>query len=493
MIADFKDKQAEWLDAIAAPITGSDTGVGEDPRYGERFSQIKAEIESKVETDYDSIVLTSIETLSKEGKDLRVAGYLLFAASRLHGVDGFAFGLQALSRLLSGFSENIYPDKPRARQAALSWIAQDRVIHFIENYSASLAAEPLRKLQKTYTAFCETAAPVMEEGFHWKKLVDWLEKRLKSNTLHSESSGSPAAAPGAGAPVLAEIQSDTQLTQVVRHVLNYYKKNKLYGTYAALARSIRWADLKMPPAEEGVTRVAAPPASDLAKVEGLMAQGQWMDAWLACEDAFMSPGGLFFFDYQRIAHQCAQMVGLGEVTYAIEAHLGSLLRRLPKITSLKFADESSFASSRMLGWIEQTLAAGPSEGQEVTDHLAKARDRIRSTGMTAALKWLDEQPANGQIERIRFNLMQAQLCIENDQSGLALPLLKKLSDEVLEYRLQSLEPSLALQVWRQLQFAFEDQLRRTRGAEEKAEIKKQLQQVNHRICSTDITMASQWL
>ena len=85
------------------------------------------------------------------------------------------------------------------------------------------------------------------------------------------------------------------------------------------------------------------------------------------------------------------------------------------------------------------------------------------------------------------------MSIEKDQSALALPLLKKLSDEVLEYRMQTLEPSLALQIWRQLQFAFEDQLRRTRNAEGKAEIKKQLQQVNNQICSTDITMASQWL
>lgn len=491
MIMDFRDKQAEWLEVIATPIEGSEGyEAGVDPRYGERFSQIKSEIENKSETDYEQIFLTSIDVLAKEGKDLRIGGYLLFAAARLQGAEGLSFGMQVLTRLLTVFSENLYPEKPKARQTALNWIAQDRIIHFIESYGDSLGAEKVQTLEAAYLSFCDASEQILEERFHWKKLGDWIEKQLKSNTLPSELSTSSTPS---SAAVPTEIQSDTQLTQVFRHVLNYYKKNNMYGVYAALARSIRWSDLKMPPAEDGITRVAPPSPSDMAKIESLMEQGQWMDAWLACEDAFMNPGGLFYLDYQRISHQCAQMIGLGEVSYSIEAHLGSLLRRLPKITSLRFSDESPFASSRMLGWIEQTLSSGASDGNEGIDFLSQARDQTRSAGLTAALKWLSEQPAAGQIERIRFKLMQAQLCIENDQSALALPLLKKLSDEVLEYRLQSLEPSLALQVWRQLQFAFEDQLRRTRGAEEKAEIKKQLQQVNHQICSTDITTASQWL
>ncbi|MFY0666096.1 MAG: type VI secretion system domain-containing protein [Natronospirillum sp.] len=489
MNMDFREKQAEWLEAIAAPVDGPE-GVGVDPRYGERFSQIKSEIESKSETDYERIFHTAIEVLAKEGKDLRIGGYLLFAAARLQGAQGLNFGLQVLTCLLTDSLENLFPEKLKSRQSALSWIAQDRIIHFIESYSSSLASEELTTLKETYASFCEAAGQILEEGFHWKKLDEWTEKHLKSSTLTSESSG--GAAPSSTA-MLVEIQSDTQLTQVFRHVLNYYKKNNMYGVYAALTRSIRWSDLKMPPAEDGITRVAPPSASDMAKIESLMEQGQWMDAWLACEDAFMNPSGLFCLDYQRIAHQCAQMVGLGEVSYAIEAHLSSLLRRLPKITSLRFSDESAFASSRMLGWIEQTFSSGPEGGEDGIDYLGQARDQARSVSLTAALKWLSDQPAAGQMERIRFKLMQAQLCIENDQSALALPLLKKLSDEVLEYRMQTLEPSLALQIWRQLQFAFEDQLRRTRNAEGKAEIKKQLQQVNNQICSTDITMASQWL
>lgn len=491
MIMDFSSKQAEWLEAVSAPAEGSeDNRAGVDPRYGERFSQIKSEIENKSETDYEQIFLTSIDVLAKEGKDLRIGGYLLFAAARLQGAEGLSFGMQVLTRLLTVFSENLYPEKPKARQTALNWIAQDRIIHFIESYGDSLGAEKVQTLDTTYVSFCEAAEQILEDGFHWKKLSDWIEKQLKSSTLPSGANTS-SASPSVTVPT--EIQSDTQLTQVFRHVLNYYKKNNMYGVYAALTRSIRWSDLKMPPAEDGITRVASPPTSDMAKIESLMEQGQWMDAWLACEDAFMNPGGLFCLDYQRVAHQCAQMVGLGEVSYAIEAHLGCLLRRLPKITSLRFSDEAPFASSRMLGWIEQTLSSRPEGREEGVDYLAQARDQTRSAGLTAALKWLSDQPAAGQMERIRFKLIQGQLCIENDQSALALPLLKKLSDEVLEYQLQSLEPSLALQVWRQLQFAFEDQLRRTRGTEEKAEIKKQLQQINHHICSTDITTASQWL
>lgn len=491
-MSDFKNKQATWLDAIGNPIAGADApGVGQDPRYGEHFSQIKAQIESKSDADYELILTTAVDVLSQEGKDVRVAGYLWFAATRLHGADGFLFGLQVMSALLTTFADALYPAKPSARQAALNWIAQDRVIHFLESYGNGLTNEGAELLSDAYKTFCEASGAVLEDDFHWTKFSSWLQSQQKSKALPSDAGGASAPATANQAP--AEIQSDTQLTQVFRHVATYYRKNKMYGTYASLNRAVRWSDLKMPPADDGITRVAAPPNSDQAKIENLMEQGQWMDAWLACEDAFMNPGGLFYLEYQRIAHQCAQMVGLGEVTYAIEAQLSGLLRRLPKLTSLRFADESPFASSRMLGWVEQTLTASSNDSDGSVDYLSQARDVARTAGITAALKWLAEQPSAGTMERIRLSLMQGQLCVENDQSALALPLLKRLSDELLEYRLPALDPALALQVWRQLQFALEHQLRRTRGADDKAAIKQQLQQVNHQICSTDITMASQWL
>lgn len=495
MIKDFKEKQADWIADVIAPL--GEAGIGQDPRYGERFSQLKAEIENKVETNFEAIFVTALEILQKEGKDLRVAGYLLFAATRLQGAEGFTFGLQVLTQLLASFGSTTFPEKQRTKQAALNWIAQDRIIHFIETYSDALSVEVLALLQQVYLEFCEAVKPVLEDDFHWKKLNDWFEKRQASNPLlksNQSTNITDSTTPiQTSKTALTEIQSDTQLTQAVRQLLNYYKKNKLYGTYAALARTVRWADLKLPPAENKITRIPPPTPTDLTKIETLMEQGQWLDAWLAGEDALMSPSGLFFLDYQRISHQCAQMIGLNEVAHAISSHLVSLVKRLPTISGLKFADESSFASSRTLGWLEQLLTSSPNEHQETADYLVKAQEKTQLVGLTTALKWLDEQQAFGELERLRFKLIQAQLCVENNQSNLALPLLKKLNDRLLEDKIQYLEPSLALQVWRQLQFALEDQLRKTKGSEEKKNIKKHLEQVNHQICSTDITTASQWL
>lgn len=489
---DFNSKQASWLDAIGAPIETSGTdGTGVDPRYGEHFSQIKSQIENKGETNYELILLTSIEVLAHEGKDLRVACYLWFAATRLQGAQGFQFGLDVMTTLLANYSDAIHPTKANARKAALNWIAQDRVIHFIESYGGDVSAERLAELGDAYDVFCQASAAVIEDGFRWTKFSNWLQNRQKSKAPVRKSASKPA--PSAKVATPSEIQSDTQLTQVLRNIASYYKKSEMYGTYTNLNRTVRWSDLQMPPANDGLTRVPAPAASDHAKIENLMNQGQWMDAWLACEDAFMSPGGLFHLDYQRLAHQSAQRAGLDGVAIIIESQLRALLKRLPKLTSLHFSDESPFASSLTQGWIEQTLTMANEASESTADPLSEARELAQNSGLTEALKWLAGQPYHGDVERIRLNLMQGQLCIENDQSKLALPLLEKLSEEILEYRLQVLEPSLALQVWRQLQFALEHQVRRTRGAEDKAIIKQQIQQVNRQICSTDITMASQWL
>lgn len=492
MNVELQKKYDTWLEAIIAPI---DDGSGEDPRYGENFSKIKSAIENKQETDFETIFNIAIEILSKESKDLRVAGYLVFSASRLYGVEGYNFGLKVFKVLIDGFGESLYPEKEKARQAAIAWIMQDRIIHFIENNSGNFSPELIEVTQNTYLELKASADPYFEDGFSWKSFQDWMNKKLASNTLHKGTVPPPVQSADTASGVMSsEIQSDTQLTQVSRNLLNYYKKKKMYATSAALIRSIRWSDLKMPPADEGITRIESPPESTSTKIEGLMGQGQWMDAWLACEDAFMSPGGTFYFDYQRLAHQCAQQVGLSEVVNVIEGQLSSLIGRLPKITSLKFVDEKNFASSRTLDWMEQSLMASTStQNSDAKESLSTAREKLRSSGLTTALRWLDEQPASGLIEQMRLKLFQAQLCMEDNQSLLALPLLRTMNEQVIEHRINDLDPLLALKVWRQLQFALENRQRRTKDSEEKTDIKKELNQVNHKICSTDITMASQWL
>jgi len=492
MDMDFQNKRDTLLEDISKPING---GSGEDPRYGEEFSQVKSAIENRQETNFELIFNLSIKILTNESKDLRVAGYLVFAASRLHGLKGFNFGLQVFKKLIDSYGDSLYPEKEKARQAALLWIMQDRIIHFIENNTPSFSPELIGQTEHYYQDLKAAADPYFEDGFSWQGFQEWFSKKQASNTLHKEPAASVAqTSENTSAVAASEIQSDTQLTQVFRNLINYYKKKKMYATSSALVRSVRWADLKMPPADEGVTRIEPPPASSFAKIEGLMGQGQWMDAWLACEDAFMSPGGLFSFDYQRLSYQCAQQVGMSEVVHAVEGQLSTLLARLPKITSLKFVDETPFASSRTLDWIDQSVMS--SSGNQTTDageHLSGARETLRSSGLTTALRWLDEQSTTGMLEALRLKLFQAQLCIEDNQSLLALPLLRKMNEQVVDYRISEIDPSLALKIWRQLQFALENRQRRIKDSEEKAEIKKEINSVHHKICSTDITMASQWL
>jgi len=82
---------------------------GKDPGHDEEFLLIKAEIEKRAFNDFNAILTLADEILCHKGKDLRVAGYYLFASTYLHGLTGLSAGLQLYRLLLTKFGESIYP------------------------------------------------------------------------------------------------------------------------------------------------------------------------------------------------------------------------------------------------------------------------------------------------------------------------------------------------------------------------------------------------
>ena len=59
--------------------------AGQDPRYGDEFVLIKAEIDKLAFNDYNAVMTLAGEILQNESKDLRVVGYYLLASTYLHG------------------------------------------------------------------------------------------------------------------------------------------------------------------------------------------------------------------------------------------------------------------------------------------------------------------------------------------------------------------------------------------------------------------------
>ncbi len=132
------DTWAEWLCPLPS---GDGSGVGRDPGYDDAFMAIKEEIGKLSEID-SALIASSSEQLIKEvGKDLRLAGYYLFARVRQDGAAGCADGLELAAALVDRFGLALLPARAEAKRSALEWVAGARVLDQLDRHDAFAAAD----------------------------------------------------------------------------------------------------------------------------------------------------------------------------------------------------------------------------------------------------------------------------------------------------------------------------------------------------------------
>ncbi len=106
------------LDAILRPIPG-DSPAGTDLRYEPVYEEIREArrgedplaaggAESK-QADWERVRDLSAKALTAKSKDLQIAAWLTEALLRTEGFQGFAAGLKALTGLLDGYWDTVYP------------------------------------------------------------------------------------------------------------------------------------------------------------------------------------------------------------------------------------------------------------------------------------------------------------------------------------------------------------------------------------------------
>lgn len=503
-INEFKTWE-DWRDKCLAPVEPDE--VGEDPRYSDRFSQLKAEVEKRNEVDFERILSLATEVLTQEAKDLRAAGYFTLAACRLHGIEGFYQGIQLIEGLLKSF-EQCHPQKPKARRSALNWLQQPRVLSFIESYDGAISDDVYSAADDQFKTFIETVREAGVEGFGWPELTQWLDKKkpapqkdeAKPADQSPQAPASPqptstptAAAPApAGAPVGGAIQSEAQLLQAHKQLLAYYREKQSYGAMAGLARSVKWGDLKLPPNEAGKTRIPAPRDASLNKVRIACDNEEWLDAFLAAEDAFFEAGGVFCFELQRLSATSAAKAGYKGVALQIERAVCALFDRLPKMKQLTFDNGEPFVGGATQGWLEQiTPEGGGDNAGEGSDWLSEGRRLRDEEDLGTALQWLNDQGQGTDIGGLRSRLIQAQLCHEAGQATLAAPMLERLDRLVQDRALDALVPDLAMSIWRQRWMVLKD-LKAQAGNDDQETLDTEMTSLKSRMCATDLARATQW-
>jgi type VI secretion system protein VasJ len=245
----------------------------------------------------------------------------------------------------------------------------------------------------------------------------------------------------------------------MRKLLSYLRQEGQWKRLVALSRAYRWAELDLPPADGGRTRLAPPRDSALAPVTAAVESQQWEDGLLAAEKAFLEPGGQFCFALQRHASRCADALGLADVARRIEAELGLLLNRMPGLPELRFSDDRPFADAADRAWLERTAIAGDSvpaggeTGAPERNPLDEARGIAGEQGLAAGLARLGSGGAVDGRDAARCTIDQARLCLEHGRVDVARPALERLVEEITGNGIEHWDRELAVQALTVLQRA----------------------------------------
>ncbi|TDO95535.1 TssA family type VI secretion system protein [Marinomonas balearica] len=509
-----------WVEQLCSPIEGKPSAAGVDPRYDDLFIELKAEVEKKQDVNYKQIKDLAENVITQVGKDVRAAGYYLLAASKLEGALGLFKGILLLLKLLENFDGALFPEKDKARRMALLWPLQSKILIFVQKNDDAPSLKLTQNLKKAFDALCVLAKKHTED-FGWPDLNTWLaktEKQLveKENLLSSSAKNNNASPSGtsdlehnktqrpashqaagikqsnAGVEV---ISSDAQLVQTHRQLLKHYRSKQEYGAMVCLARAVKWGDLKLPANENNKTRVPAPRDASINKIRAAYESENWIEAFLAAEDAFMESGGLFSFDIQRWSAVSAQKAGLKSVYVNIELLVHALLTRLPNLKRLSFENGVGFFTGAGAAWYEQVESQFKvsSNNAEQDDYLTKARTLKEEKGLAMALAWLKKEQGSDIAQQLTVQLAQACICYEEGLTDAALALLDALDKQVDETNTSVLLPNLAMKIWRQKYLALKDVIGQSSDQESKSHTERELLRLQSRMCATDVSLAVDWL
>ncbi|WP_408500345.1 type VI secretion system protein TssA [Paraburkholderia sediminicola] len=460
------DTWAEWLRPLQSVDGG---GVGRDPGYDDAFMVVKEEIGKLSDID-NALIASSCEQLIKQvGKDLRLAGYYVFARVRQDGAAGFADGLELAAALIDRFGPALLPARDEAKRTALEWVATARVLDQLDRHDAFAPADLERAMAALNLIMGRTGEWAEAARPNLQPLVSRFEGKDEPARADTDAS---VAHPGvlalsSGATAIASTRDALEQARLVAQFLRNQENG--YLPSVRLIRCVRWDTLHdAPPADgQGRTRLA-PPRSELRQqLKRLVLQKQWHELLERVEGAYMEGVNHLWLDLQYFQHIALDHAGAPYTEWRdiLRADFALFLERLDGIERLAFSDGTAFADDATLEWIAshavvrnldegEALAALPVSTDDENGAAGnwqemelQARELTQSQGLDAALAWLSALPGiRSDRQRYLQRWVMARVADHAGRADTALHLLGELDEGGQAYQLTRWEPSLTFEV-----------------------------------------------
>lgn len=483
---------------LAAPIAPGQP-VGEDPRYSGEFEVVRSEIAKTTERDWDLIVENSREILTRQGKDLTILGYCTLASAMSGGWEKASHAARAYAWLLANHWDALHPLRERARQNAIRWLAEERVV-------GSFAQVPVRADDHPWlvsmAGSLQAVRAIVDQRFSdsppsLKPLLQLLEERIRTTrpavvpptTAASASKptpegggagasrngvaepASPASGDGAvlpAAPPAAAMgqamllpssdgnapASRGDLLQILQKAaLQFIATEPSSPLGYRLLRTIRWQEITAAPRnDQGATALAPPNRQRMAFLEGLCAQRAWGAILEKSEPAFTEPGLHLWLDLQRYVVLALEGIGAPACAQAVQGELCELVRRAPQIVGLRFNDGTPFAAPATREWLEeiardkaapQATSAAVRE-DTLAEDITRAQEIAAAGNISAAIDLLQSAVFHGDLRsRTERQIAIARLALQHGRIRTALAVSRELEERTAAIRLDEWDPALA--------------------------------------------------
>lgn len=507
--------QLSLLDAFCAPLPEG----GEDPRYRDEFLLAKREIDKLHKNDYDLIHDLCCALLSRQGKDLRVAGFLVMAALGRDGLAGLLDAVEGYRLLLEHFWDDCHPRKESLRVSSVNWLNGARLEAMAREAGRKASADQRDQLRRKVDEINRLLSSRLgEKAPRWRSMDDWLKTDPPAEPSLPAAAGDvqnmPASFSKGGKDEAeknrafsrqqADIGSEREAFGMTRALSRFYHEQGNRLQAAAFNRALRWGGLTLPPHDQGRTRVSAPRDSAFAALEHQCRADAPEVLLDLCESLFMEPGGQFWLDLQHQCSRAAGAAGLEDLQRFVDGQTRLLLERFPELESLSFEDGRPFASPVTRSWLDELRnthtretsqpepAALDDWDAQLTDLVKKARSLAVEKKLSQALNLIRILPAPNKARRLRLQLAQAEICLQGGRPDVALPLVQHLEESSASLQVEQWDQSLALEIWRTALETFQQCLRRA-APEEKALLNENIRCLRARICRADPAVAVKWL
>jgi type VI secretion system protein VasJ len=456
---------------LVAPIPGG-APVGSDPKYSAEFEFVKAEIAKTSERDWEPIVVAARKVLNAQAKDLTLLCYHVLASTVARGWGEGAAAAQALSGLARDHWDTIHPERERARQNAFKWLVEERTVGTFAQVAHATAdhehlatfSRALGELRDLLAAKFPDAPPSVKPLL---QLVDEKVKATRPTPSAAPAAAAPSASPSpvstapASAPVAAPSVPDGaskgDLAQALQKVaLAWWTADPSSPMGYKLLRVCRWQELTaLPRNEGGKTSIPPPNPARVSFLEGQYAQKAWAAILEKCEGIFTEPGLHFWLDLQQWVLEGLQARGQDACADAVRTELKGLLRRLPGLVDLRYADGTPFASARARDWLEGLLQEGSGGGarsaaareDSLESDVEKARALVSDGQVADALELLQSGLTYGDLRsRTVRQLEIARTAFQAGKVRPALSVAQELSERSARMGLGAWEPQLEREI-----------------------------------------------